>query len=165
VQIAGSCSLSSCKVNGGKSGTLLISLGFRQIQLLGFGLAFTAQQQASLPGGIPSSGEALVAKTPLRSVAVLVVGMGVLAGGGCRTRAEKTVMLTLLKIGAAAGIALGILNPGFSPHAEDCECKAKADGAFHRVVPRADDCECKAEANSGGRFLPHAEDCECKADA
>ena len=73
-------------------------------------------------------------------------------------------MLTLLKVGAAVGIAMGILNPGFSPHAEDCECKAKADGALHSVVPRAEDCECKAEANSSRGFVPHAEDCECKAE-
>ena len=73
-------------------------------------------------------------------------------------------MLTLLKIGAAAGIAFGVLNPGF--RAEDCECKAKADALGGRIVPRADDCECKAKADAfGGIVVPHAEDCECKAKA
>ena len=75
-------------------------------------------------------------------------------------------MLTLLKIGAAAGIALTVLNPGFGPRAEDCECKAKADAVGTRMVPRADDCECKAKSDANSTLLvPHAEDCECKAKA
>ena len=75
-------------------------------------------------------------------------------------------MLTLLKIGAAAGIAIGILNPGFAPRADDCECKAKANALGRQVVPHAEDCECKAKGNAlGGRFVPHADDCECKAKA
>jgi hypothetical protein len=75
-------------------------------------------------------------------------------------------MLTLLKIGAAAGIAVGILNPGFTPRADDCECKGKANAIGHRVVPRADDCECKAKADATTRhFVPHADDCQCKANA
>jgi hypothetical protein len=55
-------------------------------------------------------------------------------------------MLTLLKLMAGAAIALGILSPGSTPRAEDCECKAKADGAIQHAVPHADDCECKAKA-------------------
>lgn len=75
-------------------------------------------------------------------------------------------MLTLLKIGAAVGIAFGVLNPGFGPRAEDCECKAKADALGGRALPRAEDCECKAKADAtAGRFVPHADGCECKADA
>jgi len=75
-------------------------------------------------------------------------------------------MLTLLKIGAAAGIAFGILNPGFAPRADDCQCKAKANALGRPAVPHADDCECKAKGNAlGGRFVPHADDCQCKAKA
>lgn len=75
-------------------------------------------------------------------------------------------MLILLKIGAAAGIALSILNPGFTPRAEDCECKAKADAVGQRALPHAEDCECKAKADAlSGGFVPHAEDCQCKAKA
>ena len=73
-------------------------------------------------------------------------------------------MLTLLKIGAAAGIAFGVLNPGFAPRADDCQCKANALG--RRAVPHADDCECKAKGNAlGGSLVPHADDCQCKAKA
>lgn len=74
------------------------------------------------------------------------------------------MLILLLKVGAAASIAWSVL--GFSPTAEDCECKAKADAAAFPVVPRADDCECKAQADAGSRtFVPHADDCECKAKA
>ena len=75
-------------------------------------------------------------------------------------------MLTLLKIGAAVGIAFGVLNPGFGPRAEDCQCKAKANAFGRGAVPHADDCECKGKANATtGSFLPHADSCQCKADA
>ena len=55
-------------------------------------------------------------------------------------------MLTLLKLVAGASIVMSVLNPSFSPRAEDCECKAKADGALNYAVPHAEDCECKAKA-------------------
>lgn len=72
-------------------------------------------------------------------------------------------MIIPLKIAAAAGIALAVLGPGFTPRADDCECKAKA-GAAGFMVPRADDCECKAKANAF-TMVPRADDCECKAKA
>lgn len=74
-------------------------------------------------------------------------------------------MLTILKLMAGAGIALGVLNPSFTPRADDCECKAKADALNQRAVPRADDCECKADASGPRPSVPHADGCECKADA
>jgi hypothetical protein len=47
----------------------------------------------------------------------------------------------------AAGIAWGVLNGGFAPRAEDCECRAKADTKSAKLVPRSDaDCSCKADA-------------------
>lgn len=74
-------------------------------------------------------------------------------------------MITFIKLAAAGAIGLGILSPGFTPRTEDCECKAKADGALAAfAVPRADDCECKADA-SAFKVVPRAEDCECKAKA
>jgi hypothetical protein len=54
-------------------------------------------------------------------------------------------MITLLKIAAAAGIALSVLSPGFTPRADNCECKGKAN-AVGSVIPHADDCQCKAKA-------------------
>ena len=72
-------------------------------------------------------------------------------------------MIIPLKIAAAAGIALGILGPGFGPRADSCQCKADA-GAVAFMVPRADDCECKAKTKALS-FVPRAEDCECKAKA
>lgn len=72
-------------------------------------------------------------------------------------------MITLLKLAAAGGIGFAILSPGFTPRADNCECKAKAN-AIGFAVPRADDCECKAKANAMS-FVPHADDCECKAKA
>lgn len=57
-------------------------------------------------------------------------------------------MITVIKFAAAAALAFGILSPGFSPRADNCECKAKAKGAVEAVkfLPRADNCECKAKA-------------------
>jgi len=55
-------------------------------------------------------------------------------------------MLTILKLVAGAAIALGILGPGFTPRADNCECKAKSNGTIQHVVPHADDCQCKAKA-------------------
>ena len=72
-------------------------------------------------------------------------------------------MIIPLKIAAGAGLALAMLGPGFTPRADDCECKAKA-GVAGFMVPRADDCECKAKA-SAFRMVPRADDCECKAKA
>ena len=72
-------------------------------------------------------------------------------------------MIIPLKIAAAAGLALAILGPGFTPRADSCTCKADA-GAAGFMVPRADDCQCKAKTDAIG-FVPHAEDCECKAKA
>ena len=60
-------------------------------------------------------------------------------------------------------IALAVINPGFTPRADTCECKAKANTAAWQMVPRADDCQCKAKANGVGRVVPHADTCECKA--
>lgn len=73
-------------------------------------------------------------------------------------------MIIPLKIAAAAGIALAVLGPGFTPRADDCQCKAKA-GTAAFMVPRADDCQCKAKADAIGAMVPRAEDCECKAKA
>lgn len=53
-------------------------------------------------------------------------------------------MLTLIKLAAAAVIALGILSPGFTPRADTCECKAKAS-AIANAAPHADTCECKVK--------------------
>ena len=75
----------------------------------------------------------------------------------------KGVMITLIKLAAAGVIGLGMLAPGFTPRADNCECKAKANGATF-AVPRADDCECKAKANAL-QVVPHADNCECKAKA
>lgn len=36
-------------------------------------------------------------------------------------------MLTLLKIGVAALIGFGVLNPSFTPKADDAKCTCKAD--------------------------------------
>jgi hypothetical protein len=57
-------------------------------------------------------------------------------------------MMTLMKVAAAGLLALSILSPGFTPRADNCECKAKANGAANHLmlVPRADTCECKAKA-------------------
>jgi hypothetical protein len=72
-------------------------------------------------------------------------------------------MITIIKLAAAGAIGLGILSPGFTPRADDCECKGKANAAVF-AVPRADDCECKAKANAF-QVVPRADDCECKAKA
>ena len=78
---------------------------------------------------------------------------------------KSIVMMILLKLAAAAGIAWGVLNGGFAPRAEDCECKAKADTKSAKLVPRSDaDCSCKADA-AAPRPTPRAADCSCKADA
>ena len=53
-------------------------------------------------------------------------------------------MFTILKLAIAATLGFAVLGPGFTPRADDCECKAKADGIT--MVPHADDCECKAKA-------------------
>jgi hypothetical protein len=53
-------------------------------------------------------------------------------------------MLTVIKLLAGAAIALGILSPGFTPRADNCECKAKA-AAIGQAIPHADTCECKAK--------------------
>jgi hypothetical protein len=53
-------------------------------------------------------------------------------------------MLTLLKLVAGATIALGVLSPGFTPRADTCECKAKANAVGKQMAPHADSCECKA---------------------
>ena len=71
-------------------------------------------------------------------------------------------MFTTIKIACAAVLGFAVLSPGFTPRADDCQCKAKAN-AF-RFVPRANDCECKAKANTFS-LVPHADDCECKAKA
>ena len=74
-------------------------------------------------------------------------------------------MIILLKLAAAAGIAWGVLNGGFAPRAEDCECSGKADTKVAKLVPRGDaDCSCKADA-AAARPTPKAADCSCKADA
>lgn len=54
-------------------------------------------------------------------------------------------MLTLLKLVAGAAIALSILSPGFTPRADNCECKARSSSAIEQLVPHADSCECKAK--------------------
>lgn len=54
-------------------------------------------------------------------------------------------MLTLLKLAAAAVIAVGVLSPGMTPRADKCECKTSGSAAG--FVPKADTCECKARAN------------------
>ena len=88
-------------------------------------------------------------------------GVGAAAPGGC----ENHVMIILLKLAAAAGIAWGVLNGGFAPRAEDCECSGKADTKLSKLVPRGDaDCACKADAATV-RPTPRAADCSCKADA
>jgi hypothetical protein len=69
-------------------------------------------------------------------------------------------MFTILKLVAAGGIGLAVLNPGFQPAADSCQCKANAIS----FVPHADDCECKGKANAMA-FAPHADDCSCKAKA
>jgi hypothetical protein len=71
-------------------------------------------------------------------------------------------MIIPLKIAAGTAIGLAILGPGFTPRADDCQCKAKAGATW--MVPRADDCQCKAKANALS-FVPRADDCECKAKA
>ena len=74
-------------------------------------------------------------------------------------------MIILLKLAAAAGIAWGLLNGGFAPRAEDCECSGKADATLAKIVPRGDaDCACKADA-AVPRTVPQAADCSCAADA
>ena len=78
---------------------------------------------------------------------------------------ELIIMIILLKLAAAAGIAWGVLNGGFAPRAEDCECSGKADTKLSKLVPRGDaDCACKADA-AAARPTPRAADCSCKADA
>jgi hypothetical protein len=60
---------------------------------------------------------------------------------------SSNIMITLLKLAAAGALALSILSPGFTPRADNCECKAKANSAITRLsVPHADSCECKAKA-------------------
>jgi len=74
-------------------------------------------------------------------------------------------MIILLKLAAAAGIAWGVLNGGFAPRAEDCECSGKADTKAAKFVPRSDaDCSCKADAQAA-RPARQVEDCSCKAKA
>ena len=87
--------------------------------------------------------------------------MGAAALRGC----EIIIMIILLKLAAAAGIAWGVLNGGFAPRAEDCECSGKADTKLAKLVPHSDaDCSCKADAATV-RPTPRAADCSCKADA
>jgi hypothetical protein len=73
-------------------------------------------------------------------------------------------MITLLKVVAAAGIAWGVLNPSFTPRAENCECKGKADTKAVQV-PRSDaGCSCKADTKAA-RLVPRSDaGCSCKAD-
>lgn len=62
--------------------------------------------------------------------------------------AEITVMITILKLLAAAGIALGLLSPSFIPGANDAECQCKADTKTAHLAPKADaDCACKADVD------------------
>jgi hypothetical protein len=58
-------------------------------------------------------------------------------------------MITVIKVVAAAALAVSILSPGFAPRADNCECKAKAGAAVDHLkfTPRVDNCECKAKAN------------------
>jgi len=94
-----------------------------------------------------------------------VFGSLVRGGRGGAIGREITVMIILLKLAAAAGIAWGVLNGGFAPRAEDCECSGKADTKLAKLVPHSDaDCSCKADAATV-RPTPRAADCSCKADA
>jgi hypothetical protein len=56
-------------------------------------------------------------------------------------------MIAIIKLIAAAGLALAILSPGFAPRADTCECKAKGLSGLHqaKLIPHAEDCECKAK--------------------
>ena len=75
---------------------------------------------------------------------------------------RKKRMITTLKLLMAGILGWAVLNPGgFSPRADDCECKAKA--ATKIAQPRASDCECKADTLSRP-VRPASEDCSCKAD-
>ena len=63
--------------------------------------------------------------------------------------ASHYIMSTILKLIAAAALAVSILAPGFTPRADTCECKAKAGSAIDHLkfMPRADTCECKAKSS------------------
>jgi len=46
---------------------------------------------------------------------------------GCSGRKWEIIMMIVLKIAAAALIGFGLLQPSFSPKAEDASCSCKAD--------------------------------------
>ena len=63
---------------------------------------------------------------------------------GWALTAHKT-MITILKLFAAGVLGVAILNPGFGPRMDTCECEA--DAIAKPLVPHAEDCECKAKAD------------------
>ena len=58
-------------------------------------------------------------------------------------------MITLTKLIAAGLLGWAVLNPGFTPRVDTCECKTKSSGSAHEAGPlRVDTCECKAKTPS-----------------
>jgi hypothetical protein len=49
------------------------------------------------------------------------------ASGRMRGAKRENAMLTIIKIAVAALITFGVLNPSFTPRAEDAKCSCKAD--------------------------------------
>jgi hypothetical protein len=66
-----------------------------------------------------------------------------LRGAQAAPAGERKSMLALLKLVIGSLIAVCILNPGSTPSADTCECKARA---LAPKAPQVDTCECKAKA-------------------